>query len=502
MNIEKPQTMNGSNRQRKSTLTQQQKNKKRQRATPNQLTVLRAEFRINPTPNAKTREEIGRKIDMTERSVQIWFQNKRAKAKQYNRRSNEPNIPKMLPFMGPDGQFNSMYPYYPAGNFVNIPNSNFSMSNEVFLPCSTLSIGTWRRVSQSGDISSEIHFTYSFVDNSLNYTMYSQGTSFKIKYHMTQVKMITVVSPANQNTAELKIQLTASPRFYIQSSKKPGVWVPTEDFTEERQASNILAHSITGPAVQLQMQLSCVAPIAPGKISGLSLSHQSMVSPINYVSSPLQHYTKTSLMQTPDSTLTSPLGFSVENLPDLIPRQHYGNIENPTTPQEIAGSDDDLFLDLEVSNESSPYSATESTSFPEFGSSSASTTENSSMIMLTGDDVLGMIPKTDETSTTTPVSPSYTYEYDSNQLVNESLFQDINIRSSSTPTISDLSNTGLLDNSDMLLINSFGQDTMVDGLTFDAEVVDKSQMVNSDKINFNESVDEMTLFNEDPALAT
>lgn len=61
---------------RKSTLTQQQKNQKRQRATQDQLTTLEMEFNKNPTPNAETRLLIADQINMTERSVQIWFQNR------------------------------------------------------------------------------------------------------------------------------------------------------------------------------------------------------------------------------------------------------------------------------------------------------------------------------------------------------------------------------------------------------------------------------------------
>lgn len=61
---------------RKSTLTQQQKNQKRQRATQDQLTTLEMEFNKNPTPTAQVRERIAEEINMTERSVQIWFQNR------------------------------------------------------------------------------------------------------------------------------------------------------------------------------------------------------------------------------------------------------------------------------------------------------------------------------------------------------------------------------------------------------------------------------------------
>lgn len=71
--------MNGNQSRRpprKSTLTQQQKNQKRQRATPEQYTVLEVEFNKNPTPTAAVRDRIANDINMTERSVQIWFQNR------------------------------------------------------------------------------------------------------------------------------------------------------------------------------------------------------------------------------------------------------------------------------------------------------------------------------------------------------------------------------------------------------------------------------------------
>jgi Homeodomain len=64
----------------------QQLNKKRQRATPDQLIVLEEAFIVNPSPNAKMREMIADRIRMTERSVQIWFQNRRAKVKQMQRK--------------------------------------------------------------------------------------------------------------------------------------------------------------------------------------------------------------------------------------------------------------------------------------------------------------------------------------------------------------------------------------------------------------------------------
>jgi len=51
--------------------------------------TLEVEFNKNPTPTAATRERIASEINMTERSVQIWFQNRRAKIKNIAKKSIE-----------------------------------------------------------------------------------------------------------------------------------------------------------------------------------------------------------------------------------------------------------------------------------------------------------------------------------------------------------------------------------------------------------------------------
>jgi Homeodomain len=61
---------------RKSTLTEQQKNRKRQWATEDQLLTLEVKFNKNHNPTTAVKEDIARDINMTERSVQTWFQNR------------------------------------------------------------------------------------------------------------------------------------------------------------------------------------------------------------------------------------------------------------------------------------------------------------------------------------------------------------------------------------------------------------------------------------------
>ncbi|KAI8639613.1 homeobox domain-containing protein, partial [Parasitella parasitica] len=55
--------------------------KHRRRTSRAQLKVLEKSFSENPKPNATVRRILAQKLDMTPRGVQIWFQNRRAKAK-------------------------------------------------------------------------------------------------------------------------------------------------------------------------------------------------------------------------------------------------------------------------------------------------------------------------------------------------------------------------------------------------------------------------------------
>ncbi|ODV62447.1 uncharacterized protein ASCRUDRAFT_12484 [Ascoidea rubescens DSM 1968] len=54
---------------------------KRRRTTLNELNILQQEFEVGKTPNKLRRIQIAEKVGMTEKTVQIWFQNKRQNLK-------------------------------------------------------------------------------------------------------------------------------------------------------------------------------------------------------------------------------------------------------------------------------------------------------------------------------------------------------------------------------------------------------------------------------------
>ncbi|CAO3610396.1 unnamed protein product [Cunninghamella blakesleeana] len=61
--------------------------RKRTRATAEQLAVLEDTFAANVSPNSKLRKQLSERLQMSERSIQIWFQNRRAKVKHMQKRA-------------------------------------------------------------------------------------------------------------------------------------------------------------------------------------------------------------------------------------------------------------------------------------------------------------------------------------------------------------------------------------------------------------------------------
>lgn len=61
--------------------------RKRTRATADQLAVLEDTFSVNVSPNSRLRKQLAERLKMSDRSIQIWFQNRRAKVRQMAKRT-------------------------------------------------------------------------------------------------------------------------------------------------------------------------------------------------------------------------------------------------------------------------------------------------------------------------------------------------------------------------------------------------------------------------------
>lgn len=258
---------------RKSTLTQQQKNQKRQRATQDQLITLEAEFNKNPTPTAIVRERIAQQINMTERSVQIWFQNRRAKIKLMAKKSLETGedcdaIPESMRHYLAMSESGKGLPHGLlgergmgfGGNMLLAPEP--ASTGKIVIQhfhCRSLSIGSWRRHGQNA---MDLVIFYSPEKACMTYYINNDSAGYKIEYPFSSIKSIeleTIDSPTTANgvnkQGNLVVTLTRPPNFYMDSSGQGGFY-QCMDFTEKAQASEVLVHYLGGYAKTLAGQLA------------------------------------------------------------------------------------------------------------------------------------------------------------------------------------------------------------------------------------------------------
>ena len=91
MKIESVETCNpdtfvddGQNQECEAHVEEEGKKKRRESRmtfTPEQISVLEEHYNNNPLPKAVLREEIGNSLGITAKKVDVWFKNRRAKAK-------------------------------------------------------------------------------------------------------------------------------------------------------------------------------------------------------------------------------------------------------------------------------------------------------------------------------------------------------------------------------------------------------------------------------------
>lgn len=264
---------------RKSTLTQQQKNQKRQRATQDQLVTLEMEFNKNPTPNATVRERIAEDINMTERSVQIWFQNRRAKIKLLAKKSIETGedcdaIPDSMRYYlamhpmddgkGLPGGYPSRCGLLPYGGNGLMMGSEQGTHNKVVihhLNCRSLSIGSWRRIGQNA---MDLIVFYSPEKRTMTYYINNDQAGYKIEYPFSYIKNVSLETGEVNMTkpAGLVVELTRPPNFFMDSSGSGGFF-QCGDFTEDQQASQTLIHHLGGHPKVLSGQLAKLVSLEP-----------------------------------------------------------------------------------------------------------------------------------------------------------------------------------------------------------------------------------------------
>lgn len=204
---------------------------RRARATRPQLEILEAAFATNSHPNLKVREELGGRLGMTERSVQIWFQNKRAKAKASMRKKSI--------FLREEAMKRRHITTMPAASVFS---------------CDALSIGAWQRINTPA---TPLVCGYNAATASMSWTLGHLGASYNISFAFEDIHHIQLSFVGHTN-AQLSFHVSTPPAFATLSH---GTWVACPGFIPSRQSG--YTHSLLGNAGELQMQLLALLQHSP-----------------------------------------------------------------------------------------------------------------------------------------------------------------------------------------------------------------------------------------------
>ncbi|KAF8920134.1 homeobox domain-containing protein [Mucidula mucida] len=216
--------------------------RKRSRVTPDQLVHLEQFFAVERSPTAARRKEISDMLGMEERQTQVWFQNRRAKAKLLQNKKQEvrpraqsaPDIP----------------PELSKGSQSDIIALIHEDAPVTIIPCTDLSVGTWRRIAST----TSKHDLVAYVCETkriLVWFVLSNNCGFKMEIPFDSVAESNFTN-AGPGTALASFTLSKPPSFYVEApTGGTYTWTQSADWTQGYQASQVLRHEIIGAAVQL-----------------------------------------------------------------------------------------------------------------------------------------------------------------------------------------------------------------------------------------------------------
>ncbi|CAH2355401.1 homeobox protein Yox1p [[Candida] railenensis] len=111
--------------------------RKRRRTSPNELSILNKEFDLGSTPNKSRRIEIAGRVSMTEKAVQIWFQNKRQSLRKHSATEKEvTELPQVVHSTSTTSLPDVVSSQVSVSSSSSSSSSSTSISLEVFPPAS------------------------------------------------------------------------------------------------------------------------------------------------------------------------------------------------------------------------------------------------------------------------------------------------------------------------------------------------------------------------------
>lgn len=257
--------------------------KKRNKCSPEQFRQLEAFFAKNRNPTGKVREELAKSIRMPERSVQVWFQNKRAKTKLNEIKDGVPPELRTTVSKPRTSQTSAsvMRPTDSSSGFSSgsmrgkrtVMQTSSQEESVIQLPVVSLCIGTWRRIKP-------LICLFSRRQQAFTWYLSSESVGFKLECPRSCVTRVTFSGPRaptvhefgegiNTQIGHLTVELDRPPQFYMEVFRSSGTspkgkeaedfqqqkasWRQCSDFTESKQATTIFSHTISGPYTELRI---------------------------------------------------------------------------------------------------------------------------------------------------------------------------------------------------------------------------------------------------------
>lgn len=249
-------------------------NLKRSRASGEVLDYLLREFEVNQNPNPDQRKDISERTGMTEKAVRIWFQNRRAKLRKFERMGKPVKqaggaiaSPRGL-ISGTSSRSNLL-----TNMSLNALDQHSATPNELndkycFIDCSSLSVGSWQRI-KSGQHDHQALKTslinlspftldqfmntvdlmviLSKKNNEINYFFAAISNNSKILFRIFYPISSIISSSLLENniskeSSELRLKLSHTPKFsvYFFSGINANLnqWSICDDFSEAQQVSS------------------------------------------------------------------------------------------------------------------------------------------------------------------------------------------------------------------------------------------------------------------------
>ena len=234
---------------------------KRTRASGEVLDYLLEAFKQNHNPSPEQRREISEKTNMSEKAVRIWFQNRRAKLRKFERMGKKSDS-------GSTGDASPYSASLSARFEMSSPPSPIDISEKYcFIDCSSLSVASWQRVrtgnhhfhalkntlvnlspfTLNGAMSSaDLLVILSKKNSEINYFFSAMANDskilFRIFYPISSIVTCSLLdNNINKGSNELRLSLSAPPKFSVfffnNVNSEANQWSICDDFSEDQQVS-------------------------------------------------------------------------------------------------------------------------------------------------------------------------------------------------------------------------------------------------------------------------